>query len=232
MLIFYLDGHVLVANKPAGTPSEPDRTGRCDIGTLLSRELAVRGEKTTLFPVHRLDSGVGGLMAFARDRESAATLSGLMAAHGFTKEYFAVTEGVPPRPEGTLTDELVRDRVLSRARVVREKTPASKTATLSYRTLATAPTAKGTVALLAVTLGTGRFHQIRAQLSHMGTPVFADKKYGGKGSAPQIGLFCRRLAFSFGEKKIDFAALPETVLPWTLFPGILSEKSSDRKDLL
>ena len=94
-----------------------------------------------------------------------------------------------------------------------------KSARLSYRALATAKTEKGTKTLVYVTLETGRFHQIRAQFSHIGCPITGDKKYGSKDNrAHNVALAASHLDIELPAERIDVKRLPDVdVYPWSLF---------------
>ena len=186
--ILYRDRSVLVIVKPQGMPAQPDPSGAPDAFTL-----AAAGG--TLYPVHRLDRMTGGVMVFARTRAAAAALSRQFAAHqdGETgKRYLAVVSGRLPEPF-TCRDFLTRDARLGIARVATAST-GGKEARLSAHPLATAVFAGGDVTLLSVQLETGRFHQIRCQLSARGNPIVGDGKYGSRVRAP-LALFAESLSF-------------------------------------
>ena len=182
--------NAVVICKPAGIPSQPDPSGDADAMTLTAGLLKDISEREELYLVHRLDRVVGGLMVFARNKKSAAELSSLVSGDGIGKEYFAVVEGAPT--DATLTDMLVKDARLNMARVARNGERGAKEARLEYKTLAVLDTENGTRSLLRVKLDTGRFHQIRAQLSSHGNPIVGDNKYGSRDRASHMpALFSR-----------------------------------------
>lgn len=187
--VIYRDKSVLVVVKPQGMPAQPDPTGAPDALTLAAAGGA-------LYPVHRLDRMTGGVMVFARTRAAAASLSRQLAAHedGETgKRYLAVVSGMVTEPF-ICRDFLIRDARLGMSRVVTSSAAGGKEARLSASPLATASFLGGDVTLLSVRLETGRFHQIRCQLSAHGHPIVGDGKYGSRVRAP-LALFAESLSF-------------------------------------
>lgn len=142
-----------------------------------------------VYPVHRLDQAVGGVMVYAKTAKEAARLTQSMGEGGMQKTYLAVLTGCPEETSGTLEDLLFHDRVKNKTYVVRRPRGGVKKAVLSYEILAEA---EG-LSLARVRLQTGRTHQIRVQFASRGCPLAGDGKYGGKGSAPLLWSY--RLAF-------------------------------------
>jgi len=211
--VLFRDGDVIVVNKSPGLLSQPDPSGDPDLLTLLFRETG-----RPVFSVHRLDRGVGGLLAVAANRRAAGVLSTLLAggSDAFRKEYLTVVHGVPASSEGELTDRLLFGA--GRTRVVPAGTKGAKIARLRYRVLGQTVVDGKSFSLLAVRLFTGRTHQIRAQLSNAGHPVAGDGRYGARDRFPPIALFSSRLSFphpSNGET-LRFFASP-TLPPFDCF---------------
>lgn len=142
-----------------------------------------------VYPVHRLDQTVGGVMVYAKTAKEAARLTQSMGEGGMQKTYLAVLTGCPEETSGTLEDLLFHDRVKNKTYVVRRPRGGVKKAVLSYEILAEA---EG-LSLARVRLQTGRTHQIRVQFASRGCPLAGDGKYGGKGSAPLLWSY--RLSF-------------------------------------
>ena len=215
--IVFKNKNAVIIYKPPGIPSQSDLSGDPDAMTLTSSCLHEVGEPHELYLVHRLDRVVGGLMVFARNKKSAAALSALVAGEGIGKEYLAVVEGTPT--SGELRDFLIKDARASVAKVVREGAKGAKEAILEYETVATATTDRGNRSLLRVTLHTGRFHQIRAQLSSRSMPIVGDGKYGSHDRlAKTPALHAHRLSFELFGERIDVALPPDTATyPWDLF---------------
>ena len=187
MEILYEDRAIVVAKKPRGVLSE---------GSDLHGMPALLAEVIGKAPltVHRLDRETAGVMVFAKDGRAAGKLSAAMQAGEFCKEYAAVVHGVPTPPEGEMRDLLFRDASRGKSFIVARPRAGVREAVLTYRTLATVGEGDGCLSLVAVTLGTGRTHQIRVQFSGRGMPLYGDGRYGGRERAP-LGLLARRLSF-------------------------------------
>ena len=215
--ILHKDRHILVVKKPAGTPSQPDPTGAPDAMSLAKAALADQGESSDLWLVHRLDRVVGGILIFARTKAAAGELSSLFATHGAQKCYLAVTEG--EAPAGELCDLLYKDAAKGKAFVVDRARAGVKEAKLIAEPLDLADTAVGPRGLVRVTLLTGRFHQIRAQLASRGASIVGDGKYGSRDKGARMpALYAYRLTFSLFGRDYVLRALPDTeAYPWSLF---------------
>lgn len=214
--IVYEDEAVLVIRKPAGLATESAGIGQKDVVSELKNYVAKKnpGKMPYLGVVHRLDQPVEGLLVFAKTKKAAENLTAQLGKGTLKKEYLAVVCGKVPENTGRLVDYLAKEKgmavVKDAADVQAEKAadsqakkdadvqaekaadPQAKKAVLTY--MKKAETEKFT--LLAVQIETGRFHQIRAQLSHAGFPILGDEKYGSEES--------KELS---REKKIRFTAL-------------------------
>ena len=203
----------IVINKPIGMPSQSDTTGDRDAMTVLSEFLTSLEEPSALWLIHRLDRNVGGLLVFARNKKSAAELSEKIQYGAFVKKYFAVCHGKPS--EGEYTDYLYKDSSTSKSYVVKTKRMGAKEACLDLSLVAS----NGEMSAVSVTLHTGRFHQIRAQLSSRGNSLVGDKKYGSKDALCRTpALFAYSLSFEIFGEKISVSALPDmNEYPWNIF---------------
>lgn len=180
--ILFEDKHIICIRKPIGMLSQSgnDSTELSDVTAwLLAREKTLGNEDPYIGVVHRLDAGVGGAMVYAKKQYAAAALSEAIKNRDFTKEYLCVVNGVPTEASGEYRDLMWKDSAANKSYIVDRPRAGVKEAQLSYRVLQTAQHNGETYSLLRVTLGTGRSHQIRCQLSHHGTPIIADGKYGG-----------------------------------------------------
>ena len=192
MEILYSDKHIAVIIKPVGLDSEHE------IPAALKETLG--GE---IFPIHRLDKNVGGVMVFARTKAAAATLSKAVQDGTLVKEYVAKVHGTPPE-SGDWTDLLFKDSTKNKVFVVKKERRGVKTARLEFRRLT-----EGETSLVRIRLHTGRSHQIRVQFSSRGFPLVGDRKYGGRADAPAPMLFSCKLTFPYGKGTVEFEKLPE-----------------------
>ena len=205
MQLLYSDTQIAVCIKPCGTAAQGDAPAA--MPSLLAAALG-----GTIYPVHRLDQAVGGVMVYARTKQAAAALSAAIQSGLLEKEYLAVLTRPPENPAGTLRDLLYHDRFKNKTYVVNRPRNGVKEAVLDYTTLESAPA--GT--LVRIRLHTGRTHQIRVQFASRGCPLAGDGKYGGKGSSPALWSF--RLAFPHPTTgaSMSFSALPESGV-WAAF---------------
>ena len=215
--ILYKSKNAVVIYKEPGIPSQSDPSGDPDAMTLTSEHLRALGENHNLWLIHRLDRVVGGLLVFARNKKTAAVLSEYVKDRLITKEYYAVVEG--DAESCTLENFLYKDERAGKSFVIDKERSGAKLARLSYATLATAETEKGKRSLIYVTLDTGRFHQIRAQLSHKGHPISGDGKYGSHDNkAKKIALMSSHLDIKLPGEQINVRRLPDReAYPWSLF---------------
>lgn len=203
----YEDGEILVVNKPAGVPSEGDAKDGVTMETLAARHAEGKGEKPPIL-CHRLDAMTGGLLLFAKGEDSEAILRDAFARHEVEKTYACVVRGVPERREATLTGWLRKDAKAARVKAFDARVEGAKEAILRYRVesemTAAAAGLRGdgfpACARLEVALVTGRTHQIRVQLAHIGHPLLGDDAYGdwavNRALRPAgLRLFAERLQF-------------------------------------
>ncbi len=165
----------VIVCKPAGMPAQRDASGDLDVLTWARRMLGL-----PLHLVHRLDRPVGGLLLLAKTSQGAAYWSRRFREGRIQKVYLAVT-ATPLYPAfGELRHYLARDTRRHRAQVFYTPKAGTTLAVLRYQVLAE----RGGQSLARITLGTGRFHQIRAQLAEVGSPIIGDVKYGYTPPAP------------------------------------------------
>ncbi len=210
--LLYSDNDIAVCLKPVGVSSESG--GLVD---MLSKQLG-----RSVYPVHRLDTGVGGVMVYALNKDSAATLSADIQNGALIKEYFTVIYGVPAEEKGVYTDLLFHDRRKNKSFAVTRKRAGVKEASLEY----SVADSRAGLSLIKIRLHTGRTHQIRVQFSSRKTPLYGDGKYGGRSEKAGIALFSRRISFKHPRRRDDmcFEAVPQG-MPWDLFSKeVFSEK--------
>lgn len=190
--VVYVDNHLLALYKPAGLLTQGDRTGDACLLELGKRWIKIRFDKpgnVFLAMVHRLDRPVAGVVLFARTSKAAARLSSQFRERTVQKRYLAVVHGNPSQPSGRLVHHI--DRRDRRSLVVPAPTPDSQEACLRYTVLGHAAGSS----LVQIDLETGRRHQIRLQLAHLGHPIVGDLRYGAGRPLPerQIALLAHRL---------------------------------------
>lgn len=205
----YEDNHLLVVVKPQGKLTQSDETGDLSLQDECKQYIKEKYQKpgeVYLGLVHRLDRPVGGLVAFARTSKSASRLSEQLRVHHMEREYLAVVEGEDLPARGDLRDWLLQGED-GLVRVVPEGTPGAKEARLRYERLG----ARDGTALVHLRLETGRKHQIRVQLSHLGYPIRYDMRYGHGERGRDIALFgaVLRLTHPTLKKEMTFTACPE-----------------------
>lgn len=198
--IVYEDKDVLVIYKPAGLATQSARVGQADVVSELKNYLVRQsgGEGTArercvpyLGIIHRLDQPVEGLLVFGKNKRASASLTEqLCEGEGFlSKHYYAVVCGKPAEVEARLVDEMYKD-VNGKAQILKTidaKIADAKTAILEYRLLKSIGISEKKVSLMDISIETGRFHQIRAQMAHAGLPLLGDAKYGNEETAALSG---------------------------------------------
>ena len=177
--VIYEDAQLVVCVKPHGVLSCRDASGKLSMHDLLAPR--------DIYPIHRLDREVTGVMVFAKDAKTAAHLS---QQEGFIKEYRARCEGHITPEAGEMTDLLFHDRNKNKTYVVKRERGGVKKARLSYQVIGYGEDES----LVQVRLYTGRTHQIRVQFASRGFPLCGDRKYGAK-LGGEIALEAFRLTF-------------------------------------
>ena len=216
--ILYEDNHVIVCIKPAGVLSQSDGSGSPDMLTILKRYIKEKYEKpgeVYLGLVHRLDRPVSGVMVFARTSKAASRLSEQIRTRKVEKLYRCVVNGVL-EGSGRLENYISKDEDRNIVTVSDSEKPGYKASYLDYRAVDT----KDGLTLTEIRLGTGRSHQIRAQMAHNGYPLVGDQKYGQKDNrCKDIALESFKLSFEHPVKHefITFEAPVPEGFPWNLF---------------
>ena len=186
MKIIFEDNDILVAIKPPEILSQGDEKGRANAVDILSEMTG-----SEVFPVHRLDKGVGGVMVFAKNAKAAAELSRQVSDRTMEKTYLALLHGELTEERGRLEDLLFFDRGKNKSFVVKRERRGVKKALLDYECL---EKAEGK-SLVRVKLITGRTHQIRVQFSSRGYPLFGDRRYGARDEEKNIALLSKEISF-------------------------------------
>lgn len=204
--LLYTDRDIVVLVKPVGLISEDGGAGESVIHAAAEALAAAGARDATLYPVHRLDRNVGGVMVYARSRDAAAALSAAVREGKMEKVYLAMVHGTPDAPRGDYRDLLYKDARKNKTYVVQGMRRGVREAALSYETLAAADGCT----LVRVLLHTGRSHQIRVQFASRKMPLLGDGKYGARDRETALGLFSHSLTFPHPRTgaKMTFSALP------------------------
>ena len=197
-LILFADNHLLAVNKPAGLLAQDSGTGKRNLEDWAREWVRVdKGKPGSVFlnAVHRIDRSVSGVVLFARTSKALARLNEDIRKRNCRKVYHALVEGTPPKPSDQLVHWLTHEH--QRAEISCEGAAGAQRAVLSYRVLKKVDR----LSLLEVDLETGRYHQIRAQLSAIGCPIAGDEKYGASVANQEIALHHRRLELQHPTRK-------------------------------
>lgn len=197
-MILHEDKDLYVLDKPAGLAVQGGTKTHHHLDGLLMGLGAELGERPLL--VHRLDRDTSGVIVIAKRRAAAASLGKLFATRGMKKTYWAITQGVPKPNQGRIEIPLIKakgpggDRM--RASAAGEEEDEQRAVT-HYAVIDKASTLAAWVSLKPVT---GRQHQLRAHMAHIGTPILGDEKYGGNANMPdgvskRLHLHARRITF-------------------------------------
>jgi len=210
--VLYEDSDLIVVNKAAGLVVHPaaGHAAGTLVHALLHRCRDLKGIGGELRPgiVHRLDKDTSGAMVAAKSEQAMDDLIRQFKAGTVEKEYLALVNGLPQPESGTI------ETLIGRSRHNRKKMTARPVTGRRALTDFHIEEVLGDVTLLKVRIRTGRTHQIRVHMSHIGHPVLGDKQYGGRGSAvsaPRQMLHARRLAFDHpdGGRRVEcIAPLP------------------------
>lgn len=207
MKVVYEDNHIIIVNKHSGEIVQGDKTGDKPLSDTVKEYIKQKYNKpgnVFLGVVHRLDRPVSGLVVFAKTSKALSRLNDMFRTGDVHKTYWAVVKRRDIATEGTLTDWLTRNERQNKSYAHEREVPGAKKAVLKYKVRAVADN----YMLIEVTLLTGRHHQIRCQLAHMGCPIKGDLKYGAPRSNPDgsISLLSRRVEFVHPVSKENIVA--------------------------
>ena len=196
MEVVYEDNHIIIVNKRSGEIVQGDKTGDEPLSETVKQYIKEKYHKpgnVFLGVVHRLDRPVSGLVVFAKTSKALSRLNEMFRTGDVHKTYWAIVKRADIAPEATLTDWLTRNERQNKSYAHQREVPGAKKATLKYRVRSVSDN----YMLLEVQLMTGRHHQIRCQLAHIGCPIKGDLKYGSPRSNADgsISLMSRRVEF-------------------------------------
>jgi 23S rRNA pseudouridine1911/1915/1917 synthase len=175
--VIFEDKQIIVVVKPQNVPSQEDDTKDPDMLNMVKDYIKQKDNKpgnVYVGLVHRLDRPTGGVMVFAKTSKSASRLGEQIKTGEMRKSYLTVVMGTVEKESDYLVNYLSKNDKTNKVTIVGAATTDAKKAELKYKVLETA----NNLSLLKISLLTGRSHQIRAQLAHIGYPVFGDVKYG------------------------------------------------------
>ena len=200
--VLYEDNHMIVVNKRAGDIVQGDKTGDKPLSDVVKEYIAEKYNKpgnVYLGVVHRLDRPTTGLVIFAKTSKALSRLNALFVSKNITKSYWAIVKEKPKKEQDTLIDWLKKNPKNNKSYAYKKEVANSKRAVLHYNLIKEL----NNYYLLEVTLETGRHHQIRAQLSNIGSPIKGDLKYGFDRSNDDasIHLHARHIKFIHPIKK-------------------------------
>lgn len=191
--VLFLDNHIIVVEKPTKIPTQSAKGHRESLEDFVKQFLKIKFAKPgNVFAeaVHRLDKDVSGIVVFARTSKALSRLQQQIRDQAWKKVYLAKVCGVPKDCEKTLEHYLEKKAFYTEC--FSKASSFRKRAILSYKVLSKSEESS----LLEVNLYTGRYHQIRAQLSFIGHPIMGDSKYGSKQDLDHIKLIHKKLSFS------------------------------------
>lgn len=200
--ILFEDNHIIVVNKRPGDIVQGDKTGDMPLSEVVKEYIKIKYNKpgnVYLGVVHRLDRPTSGIVLFAKTSKALPRLNKLFADKAAKKTYWAIVKTIPEKTADTLVHWLKRNPKQNKSYAHKNEVPDSKNAILEYRLIKKLDR----YALLEIDLKTGRHHQIRSQLSGIGSPIKGDLKYGFDRNNPNgsIHLHARRLSFMHPVKK-------------------------------
>lgn len=212
MKVVYEDNHVIIVHKESGEIVQGDKTGDKPLSETVKDYIRDKYHKpgnVFLGVVHRLDRPVAGLVVFARTSKALSRLNEMFRKGEVHKTYWAITKNAPAEPEGTLVNWIVRNEKQNKSYVYDKEVPNAKRAELKYSVIAHTENYH----LIEVNLLTGRHHQIRCQLAHMGCVIKGDLKYGAPRSNADgsISLLSHEVTFIHPVSKMEIKA--ESLIP-------------------
>lgn len=200
--VLYEDNHIIVVNKRVGDIVQGDKTGDKPLSDVVKEYLKDKYEKpgeVFLGVVHRLDRPTTGIVLFARTSKALERMNEMFKNRDTKKTYWAIVKNRPPKEADTLVHYLRRNEKSNTSKAFPKEVPDSKIASLDYKVIRQL----NNYFALEINLHTGRHHQIRSQLSAIGSPIKGDLKYGFDRSNPDGGihLHARKLSFLHPVKK-------------------------------
>lgn len=208
--ILYEDNHIIIVNKKPSDIIQGDKTGDVPLSEITKQYIKDKYQKPgNVFcgVVHRLDRPVSGAVIFARTSKALSRLNELLRNHEINKTYWAIVEKRPPKNQDRLVNFLRKNPKQNKSYVVKQGSEGALKAELEYKYIASSDKYH----LLKIKLLTGRHHQIRTQLAHLGCIIKGDLKYGAKRSNKDasIHLHARQIHFIHPIQKKDLTIIAD-----------------------
>jgi len=194
--VLFEDNHIIAINKKAGDITQGDKTGDKPLSDVVKEYIKDKYNKpgnVFIGTVHRLDRPTSGVVIFARTSKALERLNKILREKNINKTYWAIVKKAPKKEKNTLLNFLKKDTKKNKSFVYKKETDGSKKAILHYKIIKKL----NNYFLLEINLETGRHHQIRTQLSYIGSPIKGDLKYGFNRSNKDgsISLHARKIEF-------------------------------------
>ena len=194
--VLFEDNHLIIVNKRAGDITQGDKTGDIPLSDIVKEYIKDKYNKpgnVFLGVVHRLDRPTSGVIIFARTSKALERLNKMLREKSIQKTYWAVVKNQPKKKNDTLVNYLKKNPKNNKSTAYNKEIEGSKKAILHYKTIKQLDN----YSLLEIDLETGRHHQIRCQLSNIGSPIKGDLKYGFNRSNKDgsIHLHARKIQF-------------------------------------
>ena len=209
--VLYEDNHIIIINKRAGDITQGDKTGDKPLSDVVKEYVKDKYNKpgnVFIGTVHRLDRPTSGIVIFARTSKALERLNKMLRDKTINKTYWALVKNKPKKESDTLIDFLKKDTKKNKSFAYKKEIEGSKKATLHYKIIKKLDN----YSLLEIDLETGRHHQIRTQLSYIGSPIKGDLKYGFDRSNKDgsISLHARKIEFIHPVSKENISLIAPT----------------------
>jgi len=230
MNILFEDNHLIIVNKKSGEIVQADKTGDAPLSELVKNYIKQKYNKpgeVFLGTIHRIDRPVSGIVLFARTSKALERMNKLFQEKKIQKTYWAVVKNRPEKEQDTLVHYLLKNESKNKSFASKDANGKSLRCELTYRIISNSDN----FCLLEVNPHTGRHHQIRVQLSAIGSPIKGDLKYGFARSNPDGSIHLHARAISFqhpvsNEQLLIKAPPPDEVL-WNYFYNLAKETQSN-----
>jgi len=209
--VLFEDNHIIIVNKRAGDITQGDKTGDKPLSDVVKEYVKDKYNKPGLVfigTVHRLDRPTSGIVIFARTSKALERLNKMLRDKTIKKTYWALVKNAPKTTADTLTNFLKKDTKKNKSFVYKKEIDGSKNAILHYNVIKKLEN----YFLVEIDLETGRHHQIRTQLAHIGSAIKGDLKYGFPRSNKDgsISLHARKIKFIHPVSKEEIAITAPT----------------------